>query len=321
MTSKKSLDIISVGDANIDLLMKVPHHPDLQSHGELGSGVRGSAYHIGCGGVAVNVAAGMARLGNRTGFVGTIGDDDLGETFRQNLTHQAIDISHLHILPDEATSLACIFEQEDGQSVFYVCPGTRYIPSECLPEPYIASARMLFMVGHMLTQDEVTGNALLQAIEIAREYGVIVALDPGKYWLNQELTSYVRQAIKMADILLPNDNEAELLTGKKHAEDAARMLLDEGVDIVAVKMAGQGSVICSREEQFTVPAFKTRVHSSLGAGDAFNSGFLHGYLKQWPLEKAGLFASATAGLKIRHLGTQGGLPAEKEVEVFLKTVI
>jgi sugar/nucleoside kinase (ribokinase family) len=69
----RTLDVISVGDANIDLLMSVPHHPDLDASGDRGSAVRGSEYHLGPGGVAANVAAVMAQLGNRVGFIGVVG--------------------------------------------------------------------------------------------------------------------------------------------------------------------------------------------------------------------------------------------------------
>jgi sugar/nucleoside kinase (ribokinase family) len=59
------------------------------------------------------------------------------------------------------------------------------------------------------------------------------------------------------------------------------------------------------------------VRAYLGAGDAFNGGFLHGYLRYWPLDRMARFANATASLKVRYPGTQAGLPTEAEVESFL----
>ncbi len=317
MAEALTLDVISVGDANVDLLMSVPHHPDLAPGGDRGSGVRGSEYHLGPGGVAANVAAVMAQLGNRVGFIGVVGDDDLGRTLRRNLMARGIDLRYLRAVSGHPTSLLCCFESSDGQTVFYSCPGPRRIPADCLAEEYLASARLLFLSGNMLTQDEMTGRSLVEALVQARRRGMMVAVDPSKFWLNPALSSYVRQAIATADILLPNAYEAELLTGCASPLAAARALLAEGARVVAIKLGEAGCVACSPDGEIELPAFKTKVRAYLGAGDAFNGGFLHGYLRRWPLKRVVRFANATASLKLRHPGTQAGLPTEAEVEAFL----
>jgi sugar/nucleoside kinase (ribokinase family) len=317
MAEVPTLDVISVGDANIDLLMKVPHHPDLDPNGDREPGVRGSEYHLGPGGVAANMAAVMAQLGHRVGFTGVIGDDDLGRTLRQNLMARGIDLRYLRAIPGYLTSLLCCLEDQGGQAVFYSCPGPKRIPADCLAEEYLASARLLFIAGNMLTQDEMTGHLLVEALRKARRQGVTIAVDPSKFWLNLGLASYVRQAIAGADILLPNAKEAELLTGCASPLAAARALLAEGPRVVSIKLGEAGCVACSPEEEIEMPAFRTQVRAYLGAGDAFNGGFLHGYLRRWPLKRIARFANATASLKLRHPGTQAGLPTEAEVEAFL----
>jgi len=318
LTEMPVLDVVSVGDANIDLLMNVAHHPDLNPSGDRGAGVRGSAYHLGPGGVAANVAAVMAQLGNRVGFIGVVGDDDLGRMLHQSLAARGINLRYLRSVPGRATSVLCCFESKGGQAVWYSCPGPRCIPAECLDEEYLALARLLFLAGNMLTQDETTGNLLVEALRKARQRGVIIAVDPSKYWLNPALVSTVRRAISEADILLPNANEAELLTGCASPLEAARALMGEGARAVAVKLGETGCVVCTQDQELEMPAFETEVRAYLGAGDAFNGGFLHGYLRHWPLERTVRFASATASLKLRHPGTQAGLPTEAEVEAFLE---
>lgn len=317
MAEAPTLDVISVGEANIDLLMSVPHHPNLDPDGDRGSGVRGSEYHVGPGGVAANVAAVMAQLGNRVGFIGAIGDDDFGQTLRQNLATRGIDLRYLRTIPNHPTSLLCCFESSDGKAVFYSCPGPRCIPADCLAEEYLASAKLLFLSGNMLTQDERTGHLLVKALQKARRRGVIIAVDPSKFWLNPSLISTVHQAIAVAHILLPNANEAEILTGCASPLAAARALLAEGPRVVGIKLGKDGCVVCSPEEEIEMPAFRSQVAAYLGAGDAFNGGFLHGYLRCWPLKRIARFANATASLKLRYPGTQAGLPTEAEVEAFL----
>lgn len=317
MTDMPLLDVVSVGDANIDLLMHVAHHPDLNPTGDRGSGVRGSAYHLGPGGVAANVAAVMAQLGNRVGFVGVVGDDGLGRMLHQSLAARGINLRYLRPVSGYATSLLCCFENKSGQTVFYSCPGPRSISADCLNDEYLASTRMLFLAGNMLTQDETTGRLLVEATRKAHRRGVIIAVDPSKYWLNPALASIVRQAIAEADILLPNANEAELLTGCASPLAAARALVGEGAGTVAVKLGKKGCVVCTQDQDLEIPAFETEARAFLGAGDAFNGGFLHGYLRHWPLEETVRFANATASLKLLQPGTQTGLPKEAEVQAFL----
>lgn len=314
---EKPLDLLSVGDANMDIWMKVPHHPDLAGSGERGMGVRGSSYYIGTGGVAANVAMGTARLGHSTGFVGAIGKDDMGDRFQTVLRSGGVDIEHIYTMNDEATSLACIFEPDEGEFVFYVYPGSRHIPREHLPEEYLASAKVLFLPGHMLTQDEVTCKTLLEAVQTARRNNTIIALDPSKYWLNPSLEAYVFDVIAMADLILPNRSEAELLTGCTDPAAAARDLRKKGANHVVITLGDEGCIVASEDGITKCPGYRTEVKSALGAGDAFTSGFLHGILLGRSISDCARFANASAALKMRSAGPQEGMPSIDEVEQFL----
>lgn len=311
------LDVISVGDANMDLMMKVPFHPKPSIDQGQPAGVRGSEYHMGPGGVGANVASAMAQLGDRVGFIGVVGDDDLGQTLRQRLMVMGIDIRYLCMIASVSTSLLCFFESDDGKHLFYSCPGARHIPPDCFAEDFIASARLFFISGNILTQEETTAQAVLNAIRKAKESKVTIALDPSKYWLNLALDHFVHEAISLTDVLLPNSNEAHILTGCSSMKDAGHALLEKGPKVVAIKMGENGSMVISKDKEIEQPAFSTNVVSNLGAGDAFNGGFLHGYLRNWPNQQALRFANATASLKIRFRGAQAGLPSRTDVEAFL----
>jgi sugar/nucleoside kinase (ribokinase family) len=93
--------------------------------------------------------------------------------------------------------------------------------------------------------------------------------------------------------------------------------LATGLKVVALKLGESGCLIYTKDGEMEVPGFKRDITSSLGAGDAFNGGFLHGYLRGWPLDKVARFANAVAGIKISKPGAQAGLPSESEVEAFL----
>lgn len=315
---ERKLDVLSAGDGNLDVWMRVLRHPDRRTGGERGTGVVGEAFHLGAGGAAANVALGIARLGGRAAFVGAVGDDAPGGQFRDCMRSAGVDLSHLHVMAGRTTSLACMFETPDGEYAFYVCPGSRTIPSHCLTGDFVRSAHVLFLTGHVLTEDESTCRAMLEAMEVARASGVTVAFDPGKYWLNPALESRVHDAVKRADIILPNRLEAELLTGRSAPRDAVRDLLETGVGIAAVTLGDRGCVVASAARVVERPAFPVASGSGVGAGDAFASGLLYSYLAKGTLEDMAVFANATAAIKIGTPGASEGLPDADEVEAFLR---
>lgn len=316
----RGLDVLSVGDGNLDVWMRVPRHPGRRREGARETGVVGDACRVGPGGAAANVAMGMARLGSRAAFVGAVGDDAPGIRFSEDMRSAGVDTSHLHVMAGQSTSLACMFETPDGEYEFYVCPGTRSIPSRCLPGGYVRSARILYVTGHVLTEEESTCETMLGAMATAREGGVTVALDPGKFWLNPALESRIHEAVKRTDIILPNRVEAEMLTGRRCPRDAARELLEAGIGIVAVTMGDRGCLAACGDRVIEQAAFRsgTGSGSAVGAGDAFASGMLHSYLAKESLEEMAAFANAAAAIKIGTPGAAEGMPGEDEVRSFLR---
>lgn len=317
MAKKRSFDVISIGDVNLDLLMHVPNHPTLNYKDDKGAGVRGDWYYLGPGGVAANVATALTHLGNRVGLIGAIGDDKAGQILRESLHSRGIHLRYLKTFSGYQTTLASCFESNEGQAVHYACPGPMSNISECLNHKYLNSTKMLFVNGSIVTIDNKIGHSILDAIRLVHREGVTVALDPGKFWLNMDRVSLLQKAIHETDILLPNAYEAKLLGGYDLPSAAAKSLLERGPSVVSIKQGEAGCLVCTREEEIEVRGCETEVKSSFGAGDSFNAGFLHGLLQEWELDKTAHFANALAGLKIRYPGTQLGMPSESEVEMFL----
>ncbi len=315
---KRELDVLSVGDANLDVWMRVPRHPDRRAGGVRETGVVGDASHVGPGGAAANVALGVARLGARAAFAGAIGDDLPGVQFTSRMRSGGVDVSHLHVMAGQATSLACMFETPDGEYEFYVCPGPRTIPAHCLAPDFVRSARILYLTGHVLTENEATCRTMLDAMVVAREAGGTVAFGPGRYWLNPALESRVHEALKHTDIIISNCQEAEQLTGRESPHEAVRDLLETGIEVVAVTMGDRGCLLAARDHMVEQPAFRSSAESTLGAGDAFASGLLYGYLEKVNLEEMAAFANAAAAIKIGTPGAVEGLPAAEAVGAFLK---
>lgn len=312
------LDLISIGDVNVDMIMRVPQHPQFDHRNKKEFGVRGSNYYLGSGGVAANVAITMSRLGDKAGLIGVIGNDQLGDFLFRTLTDKGVNLDNLRIAEDNNTTLVCCFEGDDGKTIQYSCVIKTHIEPTDLPQNYVNSAKLIFLAGNALTRNAQSSESIIEVLSRAKSAGVAIAIDPSKFWLNLTLTNYVKDAISLADVILPNALEAKILTENSNPSEAAKSLLKLGPKIVAIKLGNSGCLVCSAQQVTEVKAIITDISSLLGAGDAFNGGFLHGYLREWSLEKMANFANATASLKIRHLGTQEGLPTESDVEALLK---
>jgi ribokinase len=106
---------------------------------------------------------------------------------------------------------------------------------------------------------------------------------------------------------MPSENEVKLLTGKDWKE-GAKQLLNEGAEIVAVKLGQKGCYVTDGSQDHLIPPFKTRVVDTTGAGDAFCAGFLYGLVKKKDLFECGRLGNLVASKCIAKVGARTGLP-------------
>ena len=117
----------------------------------------------------------------------------------------------------------------------------------------------------------------------------------------------MKPILRRSYIVSPNEKELRLLTGKRY-DEGARTLIEEGANIVTVKLGERGCYVTDGREEFQVEALKVKVVDTTGAGDAFCAGFLHGLLSGKDLYACGKIANFVAGRKIEKSGAREGLP-------------
>jgi sugar/nucleoside kinase (ribokinase family) len=109
------------------------------------------------------------------------------------------------------------------------------------------------------------------------------------------------------------------MSGCGEAIDAARTLLDYGVNVVGLKMGAAGCLVVTRDgEIFQLPAFQVEAVDATGAGDAFVAGFMAGIWHGWSLEKTARFANAVGALSVTGVGASGGVRSLEETLEFMK---
>jgi len=267
------------------------------------------------GGSAANVAVNSTKLGLKAGMIGKVGFDEYGWFVVQNFRNNGVNTDHILVDFKNPTGVSLIIVNGQGVPEFIQMIGASepVLPEEIQAE-YIQKARHLHMSGINL-------EALRQASQIARDSGVTVSLDSGRKKSELGLRK-LSPILKNVDNLIVNRHEAKVLLG---LEDNAKVLdiarnfrKKIGKDkTYVIKGGGENIVVLSPNGDSLIPSFKVEVKDTIGAGDAFDAGFLSAMLQGKTLEDAAVCGAACGSLKCTREGAQSA-PDKPALETFLK---
>lgn len=299
-----------IGSANRDLTMLVPRLP------RAGETVIGGTLLVDRGGKGANQAVAARRLGADVRMVGCVGEDDAGDDLRDALAGEGIDVEGLVTVPDAPTGTALILVDPEGGNQIAVASGANHrLKSDMVrrQEATIAWAQVL------LCQLETPLPAVRCALELARDHGVTVVLNPAPA---QPLGDDV---LALVHYLTPNEGEAAMLSGLEardlaSAREAAERLVARGVGRVVVTLGENGALVCDGAEALHFPAFPVQAIDTTAAGDAFNGALAVGLAADGTIEQAIPLAAAAAALTCTKRGAQSSLPGRADVERFLQSL-
>jgi ribokinase len=160
-----------------------------------------------------------------------------------------------------------------------------------------------------------------KAIKIAKKFDVRVSVDL-EAQIAQRGWQNLKKILLSADILIPNKNGAIAITNTNTPQKAAEFLVKKGIPIVIITLGKEGVLITTKDFQKKIPAINIEnIIDTTGAGDTFNGAFSYGYwINGWDLEKACIYANASAALKIQKLGARTGMPSQSELIHFLENI-
>ena len=150
---------------------------------------------------------------------------------------------------------------------------------------------------------------------LSRAFSLMASLRPRAQWVQARET--LLRIVPDVSILLTGESEAELLTGISNAEDAAHELQQRGPAIVAVKLGARGALAVAEGDVTYAPGFPVQSAEPVGAGDAFNAGFLSARLRGGDIEAALRLGNAMGALATTTAGDTEGLPDRETVETFM----
>ncbi len=296
-------DVVGFGALNVDKLYRVNK---IAGEGEESFILRMTELP---GGSAANTIVGLARLGAKTGFIGKIARDHEGQLLLDNFKREHVDTEGIVIAEEGNSGTVSAFVDKNGERALYVHSSVNdTLAFEEITLEYAGQTEFL----HLTSMDEKpfqTQKKLMKELP-----NVKVSLDPGEIYARKGL-SKLRPIMKYCFVAMPSEREVKLLT-RKGWRQGAKQFLHEGAGIVAVKLGEKGCYVTDGSQSHLVPAYRTKVVDTTGAGDAFCAGFLHGLLKKKDLYECARIGNFVASKCIAKIGARNGLPRADEFRDF-----
>jgi len=286
--------IAVVGSANTDLTTFTGQFP------KPGETIFAEKFHLGFGGKGANQAVAARLCGAEVSMVARVGSDLFGPATIENFARQGIDPTHVKIVDGLSSGVAPIFVEPSGQNRILVVKGAN---DALTPGAVDEAAETLKSADCIVLQFEIPLETVYYTIAFARKNNIRCILNPAP------AQPVDMAALKDLDYFVPNEHEAEAITGcpVENIEDAKRCaekLLSGGIGRVIITLGANGSLLASREGSIHVPPFAVKTVDSTGAGDAFIGSFAvflgEGMSEKEAVRRANLYA----GLSTTGVGTQ-----------------
>jgi sugar/nucleoside kinase (ribokinase family) len=292
--AQRRFDVTLAGDTNLDLVLYgLPDH--LPAEREL----LAEKMAIRVGGSGAITAHNLAALGNSVGFITSLPHDDFGRLCQVELLNAGVDLSKCAPAERLQTGVTVHLQHARLRHMLTYAGATSHLSLEKLDLAYLSDARHFHMSSYYL-QRALTPR-IPELFATLKQAGITISLDPNddpdNVWDRDILN-----ALRFVDVLMPNEREACMLAGEKNL-DRAIAVLRALVPVLVIKHGANGASAYQGEQCWLAEAGTIEVIDAIGAGDSFNAGFLHGWIRGWPVAKAlalgnqagALSASASGG--------------------------
>lgn len=250
------------------------------------------------GGSAANTIHGLAHLGIGTGFVGSVGNDDMGNFFRKDMQINGIAPILFRTMNETGRAMALV--SSDSERTFATYLGAAVdLSTEDLTHDVFDGYDYFYVEGYLVHNREVISKAL----RLASTAGLKICLDLASYNIVEENKDFFKELIgQFVDILFANEEEARALTGSTPEE--AAQLLQPLVETVVVKMGAEGSVCMKDGKLVRIGVRPSAPVDTTGAGDLYAAGFIYGDIKGFAPETCGKMGAVLSGRIIEMTGAK-----------------
>lgn len=328
----KTLDLIAIGRSSVDLYGQ-----------QIGSRLEDiGSFAKSVGGCPANIAIGTARLGLKSALITRVGADQMGNFIREQLAREGVATDRVHLDKTRLTALVLLAVQSEGVSptTFYRADCADMALDETdIDEAFLAASRAVVVTG---THFSKAGAAAAQrkAIALARKHGGkvvfdidyrpnlwgLAGLDAGfeRYVKSDEVSAHLRPVLADCDLIVGTEEEIMIATGADSVVESLKAIRAISPAIIVLKRGGRGCVVYDGpiaddlEAGIVGKGFRIEVFNVLGAGDAFLSGFLRGWLTGEDLATSATWANACGAFAVSRLLCSPEYPTWEELAFFLE---
>lgn len=328
---EKVLDLLAIGRSSVDLYGQ-------QAGGRL-EDVGSFAKYVG--GSPTNTAVGGARLGLRTALLTRVGADHMGRFVREQVLREGVDVSSVITDATRLTALAIlgIRDRENFQLIFYRenCADMALSKTD-VDEAQVRAAKAVLINGTHLSSPS-TFEASMHAATIAKASGGKVVFDvdyrpvlwgltardlgENRFVAHEPVTRSLQRVLSVCDLVVGTEEEMHILGGSTNTVEALKAVRSLTNAVLVCKRGAEGcsafpaDIPASLDGGVRGPGFAIEVFNVLGAGDAFMSGFLRGWLRDLPLESCCELANAAGAIVVSRHGCAPAMPTWVEMQFFL----
>src|SRR5262245_23320387 len=332
MPPTKTLDVITIGRASVDLYGQ-----------QIGSRLEDiGSFAKSVGGCPANIAVGTARLGLKSALLTRVGDEQMGRFIREQLAREGVSTDGLVTDKERLTALVLLAVEEEGVSpmIFYRsdCADMALSPDD-IREEFVASARAIVVTGTHFSRPN-SEAAQLEAIRAAKASGGKVVFDidyrPNlwglaghaagfeRYVKSDAVSAKLRAVLPDCDLIVGTEEEIMIASRADDVLGSLKAIRALTASTIVLKRGAMGCIVYdgpipdNLEKGIVGKGFPIEVFNVLGAGDAFMSGLLRGWLGGESLETAATWANAGGAFAVSRLLCSPEYPTFEELQFFLQ---
>lgn len=313
--------ILGIGNALTDILAVLPNedllrqynlpkgsmqHVDAKTGNKIWESLKSIGLQYVAGGSAANTISATAILGMPSGFIGKVGDDEIGSLFKSDQEQTGIKSNLLKGTASSGRAMVLIAGPNSDRTFATYLGAALQLEPEDLKSEYFDGYDYLHIEGYLVQNQRL----LRRAVEIGRQKEMIISIDMASYNVVESNEAFLHDIVEnYIDIVFANETEAKAFT---HCEPREALdVIAKVAKVAIVKVGKDGAMVKSGDEVHILPAWPAKTVDATGAGDIFAAGFLYAHALGMPLKVCGEVGSILAAKVVEVIGSKIDIPRWK----------
>jgi sugar/nucleoside kinase (ribokinase family) len=304
--------ILVAGEINADLICQ-----GYREFATPGKEVLVDDFAMTLGSASAICAAGLAKLGNSTAFVGKVGADLWGDYCVDFLARLGVDVSRVRKSLEWKTGVTISISSAKDRALVTYLGAITALTEQDIPDAMLRDFDHLHVSSFFLQEGLRPGLATLfgRATDLGLSTSLDTGFDPAEAW-GEDLHT----VLAVTDVFLPNEVELAAISGHQQTHDALRALRN-GRTVTAAKLGAKGAAALVDGLLLEAPPIPVTPIDTTGAGDTFNAGFLHAWLRGMPVEQCLRAGAFTGGKSTEAIGGTAGQPDAEALLAWLRDCV